>query len=148
MYHFVLKEKKKDFIMPMYSFISDKGKIEEVFFGMNDEKIYNGKDGKEIGKWKRLWTVPNASFDSVPLDPYSAKDFARVTNKGGSVGDLFDRSAELSEKRVQKDGIDTFKEGFYKEYKKKHKGNEHPEQRRERAKKKADESGIKVTFGD
>lgn len=135
--------------MPLYSFQHiDSNKIEDVFFHMDDEKIYNGKDGKEKGKWKRVWLKPQMNVDSIGLDPYSKKDFNRVTNKGGSIGDLFDRSAELSEKRTQKDGVDTFKEGFFEDYKKKHKGNSHPEQKRAQSKKKLDDLGLKVSYGD
>jgi hypothetical protein len=111
---------------------------------MNDIHEYE-KNGI---KYKRIWTKPQMNVDSIPLDCHSPKDFARVTNKGGSIGDLFDRSQELSEQRVQKEGKDVFKEGFFEKYKKKHHGREHPEQRRARAKKQADESGIKVSFED
>lgn len=131
--------------MPNYLYQHPKTKkIVEVFQHMNDKHEYS--EGDE--KFTRIWTKPQMNVDSVPLDIYSKKDFARITNKGGTVGDLWDRSAELSEKRADKEGSDPLKEGFYKDYKKKNKNREHPEQKRARSKKQLDEIGIKVEFGD
>jgi len=133
--------------MPLYSFIREEdGKIEDVFFHMDDKKIYNGKDGKEIGKWKRIWLKPRMSVDSIAIDPYSSNDFNRVTNKGGKLGDLWDRSEELSQKRVDRDGIDPVKQTFYEKYKKTHKGNSHPQEKKEKSKKQLDDMGISVKF--
>lgn len=111
---------------------------------MNDVHEY-----EENGiKFSRIWTKPQMNVDSIELDIYSKKDFARVTNKGGSIGDLWDRSAELSEKRAQKEGSDPLKESYFEDYKKKHKGTSHSEQKRAESKKQLDKIGINVEFGD
>lgn len=118
--------------------------VVEIFQHMNDIHEYE-KDGI---KYKRVWINPQVSIDSLATDPFSSKDFNRITNKKDTIGSLFDRSAELSEKRKEKEGIDKFKEGFYQDYSKKHKGQSHPEQKREKSKKKLDEMGINVNWGE
>jgi len=51
-------------------------------------------------------TVVGASSNSVLRDPYSAKEFNRLTDKGGTFASLYDLSKELSEKRAEKEGVD------------------------------------------
>ena len=114
---------------------------------MNDSKVYNGPSGKEVGKWKRIWTKPLSATDTH-VDPYSPKDFIKATNKEGSVGDLFDRSAELSAKRTEKEGRDPLKEGFFKNYSRTHKGAQHPEQKRQQSTEFLAKHGIKIDWGD
>ena len=105
--------------MPYYLFEHIKtGRVEEVFFGMNEEKVFNGKNGKQVGKWRRVYTKPQAAIDSK-WDEYSAKDFAAKTGaKKGSYGDIIDKSAELSAKRAEKNGKDAIKEKKFRDYEK------------------------------
>jgi predicted nucleic acid-binding Zn ribbon protein len=104
--------------MPLYLFKNvATGEVREILQGMNDTHVYDGKDGSEVGLWVRTFTVPRASIDTK-ADPFSESDFKKVTDKGGvKVGDLFDLSAELSEKRADIAGIDPVKEKFRKDYK-------------------------------
>lgn len=104
--------------MPYYSFQNIKTKeTKEFFFHMNDKK--------EVDGWIRLWTNPNASIDSQ-INPLSAKEFSEKTkNKNYNLGQLFDKSAELSEKRKKICGKDFEKERAQKEYEKKT-GAKHP----------------------
>ena len=89
----------------------------EVLQGMNDDHIYMDKEGVN---WKRIFFVPNASFDSQ-VDPYSEADFFKATaNKKGTIGEMMDYSKELSEKRASKEGKDPVKEKFLKDHKKEH----------------------------
>lgn len=102
--------------MPYYIFehIST-GKTEEVFFHMNDDKVYNGKNGKQKGKWRRVFINPQASIDTS-IDPYSETQFINKTGgKNYTKGDGWDLSAELSAKRAAKEGSDPVKDKFYKE---------------------------------
>jgi hypothetical protein len=123
--------------------------IHTVFFHMNDEKVYNGPDGKEVGQWRRVWSSPRAATDMATIDPYSQSDFVRATNKQGTVGDLFDRSAELSAKRADKEGgRDPFKEGFYSKFQKKHGNKKHPQQIREEGVRALKERGINLDWGE
>jgi hypothetical protein len=131
--------------MPMYVFEHPVTKsIQNVFFHMNDEKKFVDEQGVE---WNRVYISPNAAIDTQ-VDPYSAKDFAKATNKPGTLGDLFDRSQELHLKRKDKEGKDPFREKFYENYSKKHKGNKHYLQQREENAQKFKDIGISVEMPD
>ena len=46
----------------------------------------------------------------------------------GTLGDMMDRSAEMSQKRADEcGGVDPVKESYYKDYAKKRKGTPHPD---------------------
>lgn len=92
---------------------------------MQDEHVYE-EDGV---KWERVFTVPQASIDAN-IDPFNQQQFIDKTgSKNGSVGDVWDRSAELSAKRAEKaGGVDPVKAKYYKDYSKKRKGKPHPKQ--------------------
>lgn len=127
--------------MPYYHFEHIKsGVIHEVFFHMNDEKIYNGESGNQMGEWRRLFLIPNASISAVKIDPFSKKDFiASTENKKYTVGELWDISSEASEKRKEKNGgVDPVKEKFYQDYQKENKV-EHPEAKKTRLAKIGEE---------
>ena len=111
--------------MPMYLFQNPKTKeVVEVMQSMKAEHIYVDDNGL---KWDRIFTVPNAAIDSWGIDPYSKDDFLKATDKRGiTCGEMFDLSAEMSQKREQKDGKDKIKEKTQKDYKKKT-GKAHPE---------------------
>ena len=102
--------------MPLYEFINDDTQETiDVFFHMNDEKRFIDENGKE---WRRLYSSPNAAVDTK-IDPFSAKQFVEKTgNKKGSVGDLMDRSSELSKIRAQKEGKDSVREKYIANYQK------------------------------
>lgn len=108
--------------MPEYLFFNEETEeYRTVFFNMNDEKIYNGKDGSEVGKWKRRWTVPNAAVDSISdIDPFDTKKLVEKTGKmKGNVGSLWDISREASEKRADKiGGEDPIKRKYLDNYQK------------------------------
>ncbi len=92
--------------MPLYSYVNDStGEIVELLQSVNDEHRYI-IDGEE---WRRIWNVPQISVDTK-TDPFSVKEFLDKTAKGGTVGDLWDRAAELSHLRTEKEGFDKFKE--------------------------------------
>lgn len=115
--------------MPLYLFTNDKtNETREVFFSMNDAKVYNGEDGKEKGLWKRVFTIPQGARDTR-IDPNNANQFIRsLDNKNGeTVGSMWDRSAELSEKRAEKNGgTDPIKQRHFDKYRKMSKGKTHP----------------------
>ena len=107
--------------MPQYSFFnSQTNETRDVFFKMNDDKVYDGEDGTEVGQWKRVFTVPNASVDSsTKINPFSQKDFVEKTGKKrGTYGDLISAASEASQQRIDKEGRDTVKENFFASYKK------------------------------
>ena len=126
--------------MPNYIYQNgETGEIIEIFQKMSDDHVYIDENGL---KWNRLFTPPQMSFD-VQCDPHSVKDFARVTNKPGTIGDLWDRSAELSAKRADKNGgIDPVKEKFFEKYSKERGGQKHLEQIKQETNQKLKNAGL------
>ncbi len=110
--------------MPQYLFChpEDDSQIVEVFFHMNDKKFYIDDNGLE---WRRVFTVPQASIDS-DIDPNNREEFARRAAKYSTVGDLADKSKELSEKRKSKEGYDPLEQKFFKDYAASRGGKKHP----------------------
>jgi hypothetical protein len=94
----------------------------EVFQGMNDKHEYTDEFGIE---WKRVFLAPNAAID-LETNPYDKQAFLDKTSNGGTMGDLWDRSAEMSQKRAeQNDGVDPYKKQYFKDYSKTRKGAKH-----------------------
>lgn len=86
---------------------------------MNEEHTYS--DG-EI-KYERVFTVPNAQIDS-DIDLDSSDKFVEKTGKmKGTLGEIWDYSQELSDKRAAKNGgIDPVRQKAEEKYSKKRKG--------------------------
>lgn len=98
--------------MPYYLFSHpDTGEVREIFFHMNDEKIYLDENNL---KWNREFVVPQASIDAN-IDPFSKRAFMDKTAKAGTFGEMFDLSKELSEKRGGKN--DPIKQDYKKDWK-------------------------------
>lgn len=103
----------------------ESGEIVEITQSMKDEHVYSGVDGTEVGQWRRVFTVPLASIDTK-LDPRDKNAFVRRTEKYSKVGDFQNLSKELSEKRTAKDGVDSVKQTWLKNYSKDRLGKKHP----------------------
>jgi len=103
--------------MPIYIFKNpEKEDYIEVTQKMNDAHVYSDESGV---KWERVWTIPQASIDTI-FDAHNEADFVNKTaNKKGNLGNLFDKSKELSEQR-KKDlgGVDPIQEKYYDTWKK------------------------------
>lgn len=115
--------------MPLYTYFnSETEEYRDIVQKMNDVKEYFGENGDETS-WKRIFTVPNASFDSK-IDPFKASEFARKTgSKKGTYGDLLDKSAELSQQRADiTGGVDPVKAKYFENYSKTRRGAKHPSQ--------------------
>lgn len=113
--------------MPIYLFKNPKtGKIIEVIQMMNEVHSY-----EENGVvWERVFTIPQTSIDSE-IDPHSEKSFCEKTrNKNYTLGDLWDSSRELSEKRKSVDGADSVEQKYFTDYSKKRKGMKHAKERK------------------
>lgn len=90
---------------------------------MNEPHVYS-EDGEE---WERVFTVPQASVDTK-VDPFSKTKFLEKTNKGATIGEMWDRSAELSQQRAEKSGgVDPIKQQHMENYKKVRGGKIHPQ---------------------
>ena len=110
--------------MPLYLFKNPKtNKIVSVFQPMNDDHSYSEN---EI-KYERIFTVPNASIDSQ-IDPNSSEQFVEKTGKmKGTLGEIWDYSKEMSEKRSKVTGVDPIRERSEVAYSKKRRGMKYKE---------------------
>ena len=107
--------------MGLYVFSHPKtGKIIEIVLSVNSEKVYIDKKGV---KWNREYTVPHAAIDTQ-TSLTSAQEFDRKmgNKKGMTVGEMWDSSKELSQKRERLMGKDPLKEKAKEDYAKKRKG--------------------------
>ena len=108
--------------MPVYIFQNPKTKeYKEVFLALDAEKVYH-----ESGvKWQRIFLAPNVSVDTQ-IDANSEQDFVEKTKrKNYNLGEMWDASKDLSEKREKERGVDPVKEKSLKEYSKKRRGTKH-----------------------
>jgi hypothetical protein len=135
--------------MPLYTFVNpdDTEVTQDIFFAMADAPSIGSIVTFEGVKWKRIAVKPQASFDTK-CDPNSVDDFLKVTHKRNSIGDMFDRSKELSMKRQEKEGVDTVQQGYLQDYSRRRRGKKHPVQRRAETVASLAKSGIKVDFGN
>lgn len=101
-----------------------KEKYLEVVQGVHEVHEYFDKKGL---KWERVFTAPNIGIDTK-IDEFSQAQFIDKTkNAKGSIGDLMDRSRELSEKRASRNGgVDPIKQKFFDNYAKERKNKRHP----------------------
>ena len=105
--------------MPYYEYINeDTGEKISIFQSMKEEHVYTDEAGKS---WRRIYSSPQLNTSPTnSLDPFNKKAFVEATNKKGTLGDILDLSAELSEKRAQKSntGEDPVKRNSFSEYEK------------------------------
>ena len=101
---------------------------------MDKDHKYIDEDGVE---WNRIFSKPNAVIDGVfNIDPNDRNEFVRKTGKvKGRLNDIMQLSAELSEKRVAKEGKDPVKLKNWENYEKSRvKGTLHPDRKKEKLK--------------
>ena len=106
--------------MPIYLFKNPKnGKVISVFQQMNEEHIYS-EDGI---KYERVFTIPNAQIDSASNVDSSEKFIEKTGKMKGTLGEIWDYSQELSNKRAEKNGgIDPVRQKAEEKYSKKRRG--------------------------
>ena len=94
--------------MPLYTYRNPKsGDLIDVIQKMNDKHEYVDFDGVAC---ERVFESLNLSKDQS-IDAFSEKDFARKTrDKNYNLGEMWDASKELSEKRKSVTGKDEIKE--------------------------------------
>lgn len=110
--------------MPAYIYEHPKtGETIELIQKMKDKHIYIDEEGIE---WNRVFFAPNAAIDSdLNADTSSADWMRKTSNKKWTVGDAWDASAELSNKRKQQRGQDPLKKKYFKDYSERRKGIKH-----------------------
>jgi predicted nucleic acid-binding Zn ribbon protein len=111
--------------MPVYIYQNPKTKeVIELVQSIHDAHEHTDESGL---KWNRVYTVPQVGIDTK-LDAFSSgNDFVEKTrNKKDSIGHLWDRSKELSEKRKSKFGEDKLKTKYLENWSTKRKGRKPP----------------------
>tara|TARA_R110000751_G_scaffold260477_2_gene359831 strand:- start:3837 stop:4178 length:342 start_codon:yes stop_codon:yes gene_type:complete len=106
--------------MPEYLFENpETGEVISVTQGIDEKHTYS----EEKKEFNRVFTVPNASIDS-DVDPFSAQRFTEKTkNMKGTMGDIWDYSAEMSDKRKKaNNGVDPVRKKAEKSYSNKRRG--------------------------
>ena len=100
--------------MPIYQFAHPEHPlIIDVVQSMKEPHIYIDEEGVE---WRRVWSTPQTSFNTR-TDPFSTKGFINKDHDGRTMGDLWDESNELSQKRADKNGgLDPVKEKYEQQY--------------------------------
>ena len=94
---------------------------QEFFFSMKEVPSFGTVIQRDGFKWKRLMTRPQTVMTGLKaLDPYSPQAFINKTGQmKGTLGDLFDASKELSERRAEKaHGKDPIRQKYYSDYRK------------------------------
>ena len=112
--------------MPLYTFSHpETGETKDLFFHMNDEKKFVDPNGTE---WRREYHSPELN-STGSSDPWDSKQFVEKTGKNkGNLGELLDRSSDLSKERAsQNGGVDPVKEKYYERYSKNRNGAIHPD---------------------
>lgn len=110
--------------MPFYTYKHpETEECRDILQSMKEKHVYVDEEGVE---WNRVYFAPNASIDSN-IDPFSQRQFTDSTGaKKGTVGDMLDYSAEMSERRAQKSGgADPVKKKFFDDYAAKRNGQRH-----------------------
>lgn len=96
----------------------------EIIQKITDSHFYKDENGVV---WERVFTIPQLNTEGTLDANCTDKQFSEFTkNKKGSLGDLWDRSAELSEKRKKIYGEDPIKKKYVSNWKNKRKGKKHP----------------------
>lgn len=120
------------------------GEVKDIYVSIHetDKTKFQVQIDENGVAWKRIIENPNMAVDSK-WDAFSERDFInKSATKRGSVGDLWQKSQELSEQREAKAGVDGVKEKFYADYQKKHRGIKHEQQRKEETKKALKDAGL------
>lgn len=119
--------------MPLYLFQNPKTlEVKEIIQRMSEPHVYR-ENGVE---WSRVFIAPGTAKDTR-INPFCAKQFSRKTQRGKfSIGDMWDYSKEMSDKRENKEGIDVLKQKYYDRYSKVRGGKRlHPNLRKEKIEK-------------
>lgn len=127
--------------MPIYVFQNpETQEYKELFFGMNDEKIFIDENNLE---WIRVYLA--SELNTVgSTDPWSHSDFMdKTASKKGTVGDMMKHSEELSQMRKDQMGRDPLKEKYYENYSKKRGGKKHYKEIKEKG---YESDKVKITY--
>ena len=111
--------------MPLYLYQNPKTKeYIEIIQTMSEEHSFVDPQGL---KWDRIFTSPEISSQKI-TDPWDKNSFINETkNMKGTIGDMMDKSTELSNMRAKENGgIDPLKTQKFKDYSKERGGLKDP----------------------
>lgn len=96
--------------------------------------------------YKRVYSMPHAAHDSR-MKTFSKDEFRSMTTdkKGLKVGDMWEISAEMAEKRAAKEGKDPVTEQFYRDFEQKN-GVKHMSEIKSEKKKRLKDVADKLGF--
>ena len=103
--------------MPIYLYKHpNKEEYVEIIQSMNETHEFIDPEGLE---WKRVFTSPEISSQKV-TNPWDVNSFVNETgNQKGTIGDLMDRSKEMSEMRAKENGgVDPIAKKKFEDYSK------------------------------
>lgn len=129
--------------MPYYIFSNpnNSNEIKQIYQKMTDEHVYFDESGL---KWDRVWQSPQASIDTK-WDANSSNDWLdKTSKKKGTLGNLQDKSWELSAAREKQFGIDKIKENYKKNWSKARNGKKCPDHIFNHGKKSKTEEVLEV----
>ena len=106
--------------MPVYIYEHPESKQRvELVQSIHEAHEYIDSDGV---RWNRIFTLPELNISDRLDESSNSKDFSSYVGKRkGTIGDLWDKSKELSEKREKIFGKDPIKENYKKNWSKKRK---------------------------
>lgn len=132
--------------MPLFDFQSDSGETISVYLTLNEPKESYQTQIKDGKVYRRIYTPFNVCKDTRSSDG-TREDFQRMTEgKNLTMGDMFDKSKELSIKRAERNGgVDPVAERTYAKYQKKI-GKKHPDViKREKRAKLKEKFGVSIS---
>lgn len=121
--------------------------IKDIYFLIDDAPPLGAIIQFQGQGWKRILTRAPYGIVKESENPMSPQAFVEKTGKQkGTVGDLFDQSRELSEKRKKTsiNGRDPVQDKYFDSYSKKRGGKQHPADDRPKPKSQLKKNGKKV----
>lgn len=101
--------------MPIYIYQHpETGERKEIVQRMNEEHVYSEGDTK----WLRVFISASAQIDTFEnLNPNNKQAFVKKTaSKGMTMGQMWDESKRLSEKRAKHSGLDPVRQKAIERY--------------------------------
>ncbi len=136
--------------MPVFDFESDAGEIISLHLDLKQPAAAYRVQVVDGKTYKRVYTAPLAAKDTLARDA-TLDDYTRITSdKNLTVGEMAKISKEMADRRAAKEGADSVKSEFYRNYEKKI-GKKHKDEiaaeRRKRAEASLKKFGVKVEMG-
>lgn len=119
------------------------GRVITLYQSMGEEHKFVDDEGVE---WNRIFYKPNAIIDSIyNIDPRDKRKFVERTGRHkGKLKDIYQLSAELSERRADRDGFDVIKERCMDNYEQSRPNTRHPLRKQKELKENLGKLGVEI----